>query len=330
MMGMKRLIVIAALYAVLTALLIPLCITALWKKETTTPATTPEESLEGDLVEAIQTEDLIVTLPELSAFESYIVGVVAAEMPALFPMEALKAQAVAARTYAVRKMEETGSTAVPYDIGQAYIDEAKRKERFGAHFQEYEKRMTDAVFETKDEIMVYEDEPILAVFHAQSSGQTETAENIWSSPLPYLKSVDSSVDEKAPNFETETTISCQRVAQLLKNDQNPSLTGDSVADSIKILSRSPAGYVTGVDVAGRQMTGRQVREALGLRSANFTYRQEGENIVFTTKGYGHGAGMSQYGAKFMADNGSSYRDILNHYYAGIQFKKWTEKAFVAE
>lgn len=221
---MKKLIGLIFLYVLVTALLLPTLITAVWKKDTAPPPTPlPEGVKESDLVEAKATdEELLTALPELNEMENYIVGVVSAEMPALFPTEALKAQAVAARTYAVRKMKETGSNSFPLDIGQAYIDEATRKERWGENFAQYQKKIVDAVWSTKSEIMVYENEPILAVFHAQSAGKTETAENIWSSSLPYLKSVDSSSDQNAPDFQTDTAIPSQKVVEALKNADNPS------------------------------------------------------------------------------------------------------------
>ena len=318
---MKKLLGLIFLYVLITALLLPALITVMWKRENNTNTIEmPEGFNQEDLVEAKQEEEQPIALAQLNELESYIAGVVAAEMPALFPEEALKAQAVAARTYAVRKMDETGDSSFPLNIGQAYIDEAARKERWGDHFLVYEKKINDAVWKTQGEIMVYENEPILAVFHAQSAGQTETAENIWSSPLPYLKSVDSSNDALAPDFQTDTEVSCQEAVKVLKNNENPSLTAENIFDSMKIVSRSPAGYVTSMDVAGRIMTGREVREALGLRSTNFTFRLDGKNLIFTTKGYGHGAGMSQYGAKFMAEDGKNYHEILNHYYVDIQFK----------
>lgn len=310
------------LYVVLSALILPAFVTAVWRKDSSieTPKTLPLGIDQLDLVEA---KEEIVALPKLDEklndFEEYIVGVVSAEMPALFPMEALKAQAVAARTYAVRNMKENDK--FPLDIGQAYIDENGRKTRWGEKFLEYENRIRKAVKDTQNEIMTYGDEPILAVFHAQSGGRTETAENVWSSPLPYLKSVDSSEDQNAPDFETETTIDCQKAVDLLKNEENSALTTVNLVDSMNIVSRSDAGYVLEINVGGRAMTGRELRETLGLRSTNFTFKKDGSNIVFTTKGYGHGAGMSQYGAKFMADDGNDYHDILNHYYIDIQFEK---------
>ncbi len=249
--------------------------------------------------------------------EAYVAGVVAAEMPASFPDEALKAQAVAARTYQVRKMEETGSKQVLYDVGQAYADEATQRKKWGKQYETYAKRIKQLVAETENEIMVYEGEPILAVFHAQSCGKTENSENVWVQKIPYLKSVDSHGDLQAPDNTITVTKSAKTVKQALSCYGDVGVSAEALSfDNIK---RSPAGYIQQVTVGNKTLTGLQVRQALGLRSADFTVTRNGDDFVFTTKGYGHGAGMSQYGAKALADEGMTYHAILQHYYTGISF-----------
>ena len=261
-----------------------------------------------------------IVRPSSGEFEDYIKGVVAAEMPALFQEEALKAQAVSARTYAVRKMEENGSLDVPYDIGQAYITTEEMKQKWGEHFTDYYNKISDAVDATKGEIMVYENQPILAVFHAQSSGKTESAENVWSQSLPYLQRVDSAVDEKAPDFEKTVAFTYDEIIKKFQQKYSDfQLPKESIAKQIHITSRSDAGYVQQIQMGNQTLTGREVREVLGLRSANFTVAVEGDILYFTTKGYGHGAGMSQYGAELMAQEGKTYHEILQHYYTGISF-----------
>ena len=254
--------------------------------------------------------------------EEYIKGVVAAEMPASFPEEALKAQAVASRTYAVRAVENADFELGPSDIGQAYVTVDEMKENWGANFDTYYAKICEAVDSTKDEVMVYEGEPILAVFHSTSAGETETAGNIWNYDLPYLESTDSIGDTYAPNYETTTEISCGDIIAKIKA-LYPDFQADEAGlfDSIKINERSEAGYITDMTVGNMNFTGKQIREALGLRSANFTVENKSGSIAFTTKGFGHGAGMSQYGAKYMAENGSDYQAILNHYYTGIKIEK---------
>ena len=246
-----------------------------------------------------------------SELEEYVAGVVAAEMPAAFPEEALKAQAVAARTYQVRQMQAAGSDTVLYDVGQAYSTVEEQKEKWGENYTLYAGKIREAVRATAGEIMVYEGEPILAAFHAQSGGKTEDAENVWNSPLPYLKSVDSSGDRNAPDNETMVTFS----AAALSDKLGCQISG------VSILSRTDAGYVAEVQAGDHIFTGREIREALGLRSSNFTVEQKGDSFIFTVFGYGHGAGMSQYGASFLAEEGMDYHEILRHYYTDIQFEK---------
>lgn len=301
----KKILGILLGYIILAVILLPLLITLLWG------GFSKEEVKEAKKL--VRIED--VFSPEL---EEYIVGVVSAEMPASFPEEALKAQAVAARTYQVRKMQEVGTDRVIYDVGQAYNSVAEQKKKWGANYIENANKIRTAVKETQGEIMVYGGEPILAVFHAQSAGKTEASENVWTSALPYLKSVDSEEDKKAPNNEYTSTISAKDVWNKLSTFGK--LSQSEAELSFSNIERSDAGYIQNVRVGGMNLTGLQVRQALGLRSANFQVERKGDSFVFVTHGYGHGAGMSQYGASFLAQEGMDYREILCHYYQGISFE----------
>lgn len=257
---------------------------------------------------------------EKNNLEEYIVGVVAAEMPISFEKEALKAQAIAARTYAYKRVGDKNETIDYKKIGQAYnsIDEMKKK--WGNNFDEYYKKVRDAVYETKGIVMLYNNEPIEAVFHSTSAGITEVSENIWGRSLPYIKSVDSKVDENAPNFTYTTKIDNQHFIKKIV-DKFPEIDKNKIINTFQIKKRSKAGYVLEVDICGQKMTGREIRELFNLRSSNFIIKKNKENIEFTTKGYGHGAGMSQYGANFMAKDGKTYEQILLHYYKDIILEK---------
>lgn len=305
----RQILLVILSYIILVVILLPLLITALWGgfskgTKTETPKETPE------VIGAVD------VFP--SELEEYVVGVVAAEMPAAFPVEALKAQAVAARTYQVRKMEENGSQEVLYDVGQAYCTVEEQKVKWGDNYAIYGNKIRGAVGATAGEIMVYEGSPILAVFHAQSGGKTEAAENVWSKPLPYLKSVDSKGDEKAPQNTVEVVFSQEDAERKLATLGKIEEKGKKF--TVEIVERSQAGYVQKVQAGGLSLTGKQVREALGLRSANFTVEKRGDTFVFITHGYGHGAGMSQYGASFLAEDGKNYKEILKHYYQDISFQ----------
>ncbi|MGN0135463.1 stage II sporulation protein D [Anaerotignum sp.] len=297
---MKKLLGVVLLYIILAVLLLPLLVTALcggFRRELPQQA----KALYG----------LADLAPLDSELEEYVAGVVAAEMPAAFPEEALKAQAVAARTYQVRQMQAAGSDAVLYDVGQAYITPEEQKQKWGENYAFYAGKIRNAVRATAGEIMVYEGEPILAAFHAQSAGKTEDAENVWNSSVPYLKSVDSSGDRNAPDNETTVTFSVKEISEKLGCE----------AKEISVLGRTDAGYVTEVRAGGKVFTGRELREVLGLRSTNFTVEKKGDMFLFTVLGYGHGAGMSQYGAAFFAEEGMEYHEILRHYYTDIDFRK---------
>ncbi len=304
----KKILVILMGYIILAVIVLPLLITLLWGGFST-----------EEIKEAKETKELVriedVFSPEL---EEYIVGVVSAEMPASFPEEALKAQAVAARTYQVRKMQEVGTDHVIYDVGQAYNSVVEQKKKWGENYIEYANKIRTAVKETQGEIMVYDGEPILAVFHAQSAGKTEASENVWTSALPYLKSVDSEEDKNAPDNEFTSTLSEKDVWNKLSEFGKLSQSEGEL--SFSNIERSDAGYIQKVRVGGVTLTGLQVRQALGLRSANFQVERKGDSFVFVTHGYGHGAGMSQYGASFLAQDGMDYREILCHYYQGISFE----------
>ncbi len=268
-----------------------------------------------------ETEEIVET-----PFEDYIKGVVAAEMPASFEEEALKAQAVAARTYALRKMNENkelnGDNTVPYHIDQAYETKEELKQKWGVNFEKYYQKVSNAVDQTRGEIMVYENEPILAVFHSTSAGFTEDSANVWGQSLPYLKTVDSLEDEKAPGFETQTSLPVNEViGKLQAKYPDLILTEGSLLEQMQIIERTEAGYVKSIQIGNKIMEGKDVRECLSLRSSDFTIRQEGDTIVFVTRGYGHGAGMSQYGANFMAEEGLGYEEILKHYYNGVELRK---------
>ncbi|WP_352399613.1 stage II sporulation protein D [Anaerotignum sp.] len=301
----KRILAILMGYIILAVVILPLFVTLLWS------GFSKEEVKEAKSLVGI--EDVFP-----SELEEYIVGVVSAEMPASFPEEALKAQAVAARTYQVRKMQEVGTDEVLYDVGQAYCSIQEQKEKWGESYIENANKIRKAVKATQGEIMIYEGEPILAVFHAQSAGKTEASENVWTSPLPYLKSVDSEKDKEAPNNQYTYTIAATDAWEKMGIFGKLNQSADDLTFSN--IKRSQAGYIQNIEAGGIELTGKEVREALGLRSANFEVERKGNDFIFVTHGYGHGAGMSQYGASFLAQEGKDYREILCHYYQGISFQ----------
>ena len=250
--------------------------------------------------------------------EEYIVGVVGGEMPASFDIEALKAQCVASRTYVLKKLEHTKNN--EYDVldtvsNQVYLDEEELKMKWGDKYTLYINKIRDAVNETSMEYLEYDGEIIEAMFFSTSNGYTEDSGIVFSNSLPYLKSVISSYDEMvASAFYASTSMSLQEFYEKLNLDYDSNLKVD-------ILERSSSNRVVKLKINGIEFLGRDVYKKLGIRSCDFEFVQLGSNVEIKTRGYGHGVGMSQYGAQGMALNGYGYKEILSHYYTGTELKK---------
>lgn len=258
--------------------------------------------------------------------EGYVCGVVAAEMPARYHMEALKAQAVAARTRAVRQMTDGGCPRHPEaDICddsahcQGYKGVEACREMWGAEYEAYRDRVLDAAALTADELIYYEGEPITVMYHAMSGGVTEASQAVFAQALPYLVSVESSGEEGARGFETDTRLTYAEIEAML-NAALPALNADAdgVKQTLAIGTHTPTGRVGEVFVCGEEIPATKLRSALGLRSTMFSITADGDGVTFRQRGYGHGVGMSQVGANSMAASGASYRDILEHYYTGTE------------
>lgn len=246
--------------------------------------------------------------------ENYLIGVVAAEMPANFELEALKAQAVASRTYAIKNYD-----GIDYkNLYQAYTETDKLKKNWGSNFDRNYKKIKKAVSTTAGKTIKYNNKEIQAVFHAMSSGYTENSENVWQKSLPYLKSVDSQDDKNAPGFLTEKKFLLSDLIKKINSKYNVKLTKNNFKDKFIIAHRSKAGYIKKINICGKDIDAMDLRFFLGLRSNNFEFRLSGDYIIFITKGFGHGAGMSQYGANFLAKKGLNYKQILKHYYSGVE------------
>ena len=255
---------------------------------------------------------------------TYLVGVVRAEMPASFELEALKAQAVAARTYTLYKLQSGGNHGETADICtdstccQAYIGEDRARSNWGENAGAYEAKVEAAVRETDGETILYGGVPILAVFHSSSAGLTRAAGEVWVNDLPYLQAVDSpEPGDRIPQYYSRVEFTAEELkAKLRSAFPEADLTG-GMEDWLKDPAADEAGSVATVLVGGVTAKGTQVRSALGLRSACFTWEVQDGKMVFFVTGYGHGVGLSQYGASAMAAAGADYREILTHYYTGV-------------
>ena len=256
--------------------------------------------------------------PEPVPLEEYVVGVVAGEMPVKFREEALKAQAIAARTYALRVAGGTDGALKASTAHQVYKTPAERKKLWDKSFDENEQKVRRAVEATAGSVLVHEGELISAMFFSTSNGRTETAKNYGGNDIPYLRSVESPGEEAvAPAFEESVTLTLQA--------WNKALGPDWTADRFRTLrlKRNETGRVQEAVADGFNMSGRDMREKLGLRSTDFdvAFDPDKQVVHVFTKGYGHGVGMSQYGAEALARDGWKAEKILSHYYSGTVIKK---------
>ena len=258
--------------------------------------------------------------------EDYICGVVSNEMPANFEKEALKAQAVTARTYLASKKLNRCTLHEGIDICdsthcQVYTSKEKRLEKWDADYaNEYWNKIKEAVDETSGQVLSYEGELVLyPQFFSTSSGQTENSEDVYLGEIPYLSSVASTGEESAPKYTSDKTLKISDFVYLLNsNFTNLNVTVENIKNNFNIKSSSAAGGVIKLNINNVEIRGVDFRKALSLNSTNFTYEFNGDYITFHCKGYGHGVGMSQWGANAMAKNGSNYEEILKHYYTGVE------------
>ena len=258
----------------------------------------------------------------------YLIGAVGAEMPVSFEEEALKAQAVAAHTYAERQAElsdrrpELNGADFSDDAShyQAFYTKEELKKLYNNNFKEYYEKLESCVDAVLHEILIYQDEPIIAAFHAMSGGMTESAKNVWGSEIIYLQSVDSSTDRNAPQFEQEVSYTPEEVREMLLASREGLFLGTDVEHWFGEPECSDAGTVMQIAVGTSIFTGQELRTIFSLRSAIFTVSYEDGKFIFTTKGYGHDVGMSQYGANAMAKDGADYQEILAYYYPETELK----------
>ncbi len=258
--------------------------------------------------------------------QTYLLGVVRAEMPASFEEEALKAQAVAARTYILHKIAGGGSSNHPQadacdDINccQAYKSQEEAAGDWGGKAPEYEEKIRRAVTGTDGECILYGGAPVLAVFHSSSVGATQDVQNVWSASLPYLQSVETPEGEDTvPDYRSTASFSAGQLREKLLQALPDAKLEGSPSNWFTNIQQQSSGTVTALSVGGVEVGGNRLRTILDLRSACFTISFDGDTVTFSVTGYGHGVGMSQYGANVMAKNGMTYREILEWYYTGTE------------
>ncbi len=265
--------------------------------------------------------------------KEYLCGVVAAEMQANYEGEALKAQAVAACTYTLYRYEyqqehaDTNSAhsgayvCDDFTHCKSYLSKKEARQRWGKDwFDRYYSNIEAAVEQVYGQVITYEGQIINAVFHAISSGRTESAENVWGTPIPYLVSVDSAADTTASGYETSVSFTFEEARRRLTE------MGITVGENPKEWFSPPllgsAGSVESVEIGGKVIPATDLRKTFGLRSTAFAITVDDDNITFTVHGYGHQVGMSQNGANELAKDGKTYAQILQHYYSGVKIQNY--------
>ena len=255
--------------------------------------------------------------------EEYVIGVLCGEISPSYNEEAIKAQAVAAYTFAVRRSAEARKNGRDYDLtdspstDQCFTEKTVMYEKWGDKADEYYKIFSDAVKKVSGQMLLYDDSPALTVYHAMSSGMTNSSKDVWGSELPYLVSVESVGDKLAKGYLSEVTLTEAEVADKMKDI----CTVQPGSNAFENMNVSESGRVISAEINGKTVKGGEIASALSLKSGNFEVSYAGGNYCFTVKGSGHGVGMSQQGALYMAKQGSSYEEILLHYYKGCKLKK---------
>lgn len=310
---MKRL-----LFLILFSILVPIIMISLFFKCNIEKIITGFNSNKKDekniFVRVLKSDNTVENID----LEKYIIGVVSSEMPVTFETEALKAQAVASRTYALKQMENNKDK--EYDVtdntlSQVYSTNEELKNRWGDNYQENYNKIEKIVKDTKGEYISYNDDFIYAFFFSTSNGYTEDNVNVFGADLPYLKPVNSEFD-KEENTNFEYTIDIDKSEFYNK-------IGLNYSDRLIITNerKSNSNRVLYLEINGVSFKGRELQKLLGLRSNDYTIQENDDNMVITTKGFGHGVGMSQYGSNALAKQNKTYTDILKYYYQGTEIKK---------
>lgn len=275
-----------------------------------------QEVSEEETVIQLLSGDRVIKLP----LESYLVGVVAAEMPTSFHEEALKAQAVTARTFAMRQMKnskhEQADLCDQSSCCQAWFSPEQLQEKLGDSKILVEEKATLAVSSTKGQVLTYEGKLIDAVYFSCSGGMTESAAAVWGSDIPYLQSVESPGEENAPRYLGEVLVPYEQFREKLPKSELPGQPSLWFGE----IRRTESGGVIHIEIGGIEYSGTEVRALFHLNSTVFDVAVTEEGILFETKGFGHRVGMSQYGANAMAQEGYTYEKILSHYYPGTKLQ----------
>lgn len=324
---MKRIVFVFILILATSMISIPILFVTIFNDDKAPTVRKQSIELEQDIQKNIQINVYrgAKKVIETYSLEEYVRGVVAAEMPSSFELEALKAQAIAARTYIVKKIIYKEFTDVPNGAmvtdtvkHQVFLSEEELVSNWGLSYPDKVSKINQAINETNGQVIVYQGKPIDALFFSTSNGLTENSEDYWIREVPYLRSVTSAWDLESPKYLASKKIPFTEIEKKLNIDT--SIMVSSGQKWIEILETSEGKSVKKIKIGDKIMSGREVREAFNLNSSTFTIEVTGKEVIFSTKGYGHGVGMSQYGANGMAKEGRTAQEILKYYYTGVDIK----------
>ncbi len=319
---MKKILIIMVISIFITAIIPIILLIKYGKYEAPKPE---EPEAEETISVYIKNEDKVVNMKK----NQYLKEVVSAEMPATFSEEALKAQAVAARSYLESRKNAYKISGTPnvhkgadvctdFTHCKAWVSEENRRSSWGKDADKFWEKISKAVDETDGEVITYNGEVISAVFHSTSSGKTENSKDVWGGDRPYLVSVDSPGDKVSPKYKSEKELSLSEFCEIAKNN----IKGvDFTKEIIGKITRSDAGGILTISIGKVTIKGTKLREIYGLRSTNAEIKVDKDKVKFDVKGYGHGVGMSQYGANYLASKGKDYKEILKTYYKGVDITK---------
>lgn len=323
---MKKMLVLFFMYAFIILFIPYILVLALKDTPHTANETDSAKTLAKEPIETISVyrsdTGEIADMP----FGEYLKGVVAAEMPASFNEEALKAQAVAARSYTLTRMQGYKRDGTPAEHNgamtctnpahcKAWLPDETLRDQWKAEYDTYKNKISDCVDATVGVVMTYEGSLVNAVFHSTSSGATESAKDVWGGSVPYLVSVQSEGEELSPKYEDSTTLSVDEFKEKILAEYPDAAWGSG--ELVSDIVRSEAGGITTLSSGGVTIKGTKWRSMFGLRSTNIDFSYGDNTVTMHTKGNGHGVGMSQYGANYLAGTGMSYEDILKKYYTGV-------------
>ena len=284
--------------------------------------TPPEETLalqSTATVKIMNAESKNIT--EIS-LEDYLLGVVACEMSASYHEEAIKAQIIAAHTLLEHSKLTNSDSLGGADISdssathQGYLTVDEQKEKWGENYEKNTEKIKKCIEEVKSITIQYNGKPITASFHAISNGRTENASDVWGGDYPYLISVPSDGDKFSPSYLTEAAFSCDNFKEIITNQG--AILGENTSEWIGEIKKTSTGMVAEIKIGGKSFKGTDIRKYFSLKSSTFECEIQDDTVIFKVKGYGHGVGMSQYGANYMAQQGFTYKEILTHYYPNTE------------